>query len=126
MKAKLLRSRADYIGITGSLLCLIHCLITPVLLLKATLVRHNSLRISYLSLDYIFIGVNIVAVYFATRQNTTQLIRICLWSFLCLFTTSILLEEVGPVFEYGAYVASLGLVMTHVANLRYAHSHHNQ
>lgn len=125
MKMKILRDRADYLGITGSLLCLIHCLATPILLLTSTLVRHDTLRMGYVSLDYFFIGLNIIAVYFASLQ-TTQLIRRSLWGFLGVFAVGIVLEEISAVFEYAAYMASLGLVFTHIANLRHKHRHHFQ
>ena len=36
MKTDILSRKADYIGITGSVLCIIHCLITPVLLLTSS------------------------------------------------------------------------------------------
>lgn len=122
MKTTLLRQKADYIGITGSVLCLIHCLITPVLVLTSTLLNHDTLRIGFLSLDYLFIGINIVAVWSASR-HTSRPIRMALWSFLALFATGLLLEDV-PGFDYVAYTASLGLVVTHLANIRYCRTHH--
>lgn len=122
MKITLLRQKADYIGITGSVLCLIHCLITPVLVLTSTLLNHDTLRVGFLSLDYLFIGINIVAVWSASR-HTSQLIRLALWSFLVLFALGLWLEDI-PGFDYVAYAASLGLVITHLANIRYCRTHH--
>ena len=118
MKTDNLSRKADYIGITGSVLCIIHCLITPVLLLTTSLLQDSTLRVGYLSLDYIFIGVNIVAVYFATRHYAPSSIKLSLWGFLFLFATALLLEETAPVFKYVAYVASAGLVITHLLNIR--------
>jgi len=128
MKIELRSKRADYIGITGSVLCMIHCLITPVLLMTSALLADDALRIGYLSLDYVFIGVNMVAVYFATRHNISPAIKLSLWSFLGLFTIAILLEDVSEVFEYVGYAASMGLVITHFFNIRscrasHTHSH---
>ncbi|WP_461098536.1 MerC domain-containing protein [Spirosoma luteolum] len=126
MKTDILTRKADYIGITGSILCLIHCLVTPVLLLSSRLLQNEPLRVGYLSLDYVFIAVNIVAVYFATRHYASALVRRALWSFLTLFAISILLEDTAPLFEYLGYVASAGLVFTHLINIRQhrlEHSH---
>lgn len=117
------RSKADYIGITGSVLCIIHCLITPVAVMTSTLLNHNTLRIGFLSLDYLFIGINILAVWSASR-HTSWPIRIALWSFLILFAVGLLLEDISPSAEYLAYAASLGLVLTHLANIRYCRTHH--
>ena len=118
MKTDNLSRKADYIGITGSVLCIIHCLITPVLLLTTSLLQDSALRVGYLSLDYVFIGVNIIAVYFATRHYAPVHIRVGLWGFLFLFATALLLEETAPVFQYIAYAASAGLVITHLLNIR--------
>lgn len=118
MKIDFLNKKADYIGIAGSVLCIIHCLVTPVLILTSTLVRHDTLRLGFLSLDYIFIAVNIVAVYFATRHATSPGIKRALWGFLAVFATALLLEPVSIAFAYLAYAASAGLVLTHLTNLR--------
>lgn len=126
MKTTILSRKADYVGITGSVLCIIHCLITPVLLMSTALLQDEHLRFGYLSLDYIFIGVNIVAVYFATRHYAPPAIKKSLWSFLTLFAVAIFLEDVDPVFEYIGYLASAGLVISHLFNIRQhklQHSH---
>lgn len=126
MKRTSISNKADYIGITGSVLCIIHCLITPVLLLTSSLFQDSALRVGYLSLDYVFIGVNIVAVYFATRHYALPAIKRSLWGFLGLFSMALLLEDAAPIFEYIAYLASAGLVITHLLNIRQhrlSHSH---
>ena len=118
MKTEFLSRKADYLGITGSVLCLVHCLVTPVLLMTSTLMQDEHLRIGFLSLDYVFIGVNIVAVYFATRTNPSPTIKRALWGFLTLFTVAILLEDDSEAFQLISYAASAGLVMTHLINIR--------
>lgn len=123
MKSSLTSHKADYVGITGSVLCLIHCLITPVLLVTSTLLKDGFVRTSYLSLDYVFIVVNIVAVYAATR-HAPPAIRRSLWGFLVVFALCIVLEETSPIFEYAAYVASLGLVGSHLYNIWYCRMRH--
>lgn len=123
MKATALTSKADYIGITGSVLCILHCLATPVLLLTVNF-THESLKVGYLSLDYVFILVNIFAVYHATKHSHSAGIRRALWGFLSLFTLCLLLEDVSETFEYAGYAASLGLVVTHLINIRTHHHDH--
>ena len=118
MKPDFLSRKADVIGITGSVLCIIHCMVTPVLLMTTAAFQDSTLRIGFLSLDYVFISINIVAVYFATRHHTSPVIRKALWSFMSLFTIALLLEDVDPIFRYASYVASAGLVITHLINIR--------
>ena len=118
MKTDSLSRKADYIGITGSVLCVIHCMVTPVLLLTSSVFQNTAVRVGYLSLDYLFIGLNIVAVYFATRHYAPPVIKRSLWGFLSLFSVALLLEHTAPAFEYIAYLASAGLVITHLLNIR--------
>lgn len=125
MKATTLTSKADYIGITGSVLCIIHCLATPVLLLTVNF-AHEGLKVGYLSLDYVFILVNIFAVYHATKHAHSVTIKRALWGFLAFFTACLLLEDVSEAFEYAGYAASLGLVITHLVNIRTHHHDHEQ
>lgn len=124
MKTEEAHNKADYVGITGSVLCLIHCMATPVLLMTSNLLKDELIRSSFLSLDYLFIGINIVAVYYATRHNGSNLIRTSLWGFLALFALAITLEDVSPIFEYTGYFASIGLVTTHLFNIRYCRLQH--
>ncbi|MBC3787928.1 MerC domain-containing protein [Spirosoma utsteinense] len=123
MKTALLRQKADYVGITGSLLCIVHCLVTPVLVMTSTLLKHDTLRVGFLSLDYLFIGINILAVRSASR-HTSMPIKTMLWTCLALFSAGLLLEDIHEGFEYLAYIASLSLVITHLANIRYCRTHH--
>ena len=123
MKTVLLRQKADYVGITGSVLCIIHCLATPLVVMSSTLLHHDAIRVGFLSLDCLFIGVNVIAVWSASR-HTSPIIGIALWGLLALFAAGLLLEDVHQGFEYIAYAASLGLVVTHLANIRYCRTHH--
>ena len=119
MKLDLFDKKADYIGIMGSVLCIIHCMAAPVMVMTAGFLRNDTtLRTGFLGLDYVFIAINIAAVYFATRHHTSTAIRAALWGFLSLFAVSLLLETASPLFDYTAYFASAGLVITHLINLR--------
>ncbi|MFD1142234.1 MerC domain-containing protein [Larkinella insperata] len=118
MRLEELNRKADYIGISGSILCIVHCLITPILLVSSSFLANDAVRVGFLSLDYVFIGVNVLAVYFATRHFTTPAVKIGLWFFLSVFAVAILLEEVSETFEYVGYAASLSLVLTHLTNIR--------
>jgi len=126
MKTDLLSRKADYLGITGSALCLIHCLVTPILLMTTTVLHDGHLRIGYLSLDYVFIGVNTAAVYFATRSVGSSIIKKALWGFLTLLVVAITLEDVNDTFRLMGYAASAGLIVTHLINVRQHRQQHLQ
>jgi hypothetical protein len=118
MNPSLSHHRADYVGITGSVLCLVHCLATPVLLVTANWLRDDTVREGFLNLDYAFILVNVVAVWTAA-QRASRRIALALWVSLSLFAVGILFEDLNPAFEYLGYVASLSLIVSHFTNIRH-------
>jgi hypothetical protein len=114
-----MHNRADYLGITGSILCIIHCLITPVLAVGSTALHgHQELLLGgVISFDYIFIAVNGAAVFFATRSHNWPALKAFLWFSFALFTTSLLLEERSTFFQVLSYVGSGLLIIGHIYNL---------
>lgn len=123
MKTPLLRQKTDYVGNTDSLLCIIYWLFTPILVMTSTLLNHDALRAGFLSLGYPLIGVNMLIVYSASRHTSTP-IKTILWTCLALFAAGLLLEDIHEAFEYLTYAASLGLVVTHLVNIRFYLTHH--
>ena len=112
-------SKADYMGMAGSILCLIHCLITPALALGSSLSVHSHAVGGIFNLDYLFILVNGIAVYFATREHRIPLLRVFLWGSWLLFSVSLLLENAHPFFKIMGYVGSGLLIAGHGYNLIY-------
>lgn len=110
--------KADYIGIVGSVLCLIHCLVTPAIALGTTLTSHVHTA-GGLSFDYFFILINGIAVYYATREHRIPMLRLALWASFALFAVSLLLETYNPVFQFLGYVGSALLILGHGYNLFY-------
>lgn len=112
--------KADYIGVAGSVLCLVHCLITPALALGSSLsVNHHT---AGSGLDYLFILVNGLAVFFATREHRFPALRIFLWGSFALFSVSLLLEHSFAGFRILGYVGSGLLILGHLYNLIYCRS----
>lgn len=111
--------KADFVGIAGSLLCLIHCLITPALAIGGSLSAHEQLAVGPLHLDYFFILINGVAVYFATRDHKIPVLQLFLWSSFVLFSSSLLLEDINPAFKVTGYLGSAFLILGHGYNLVY-------
>lgn len=117
MKISHSHNKADYIGILGSLLCIVHCLAMPVLALGSAFGHDHHMHIGFLSLDYLFILINAAAVYFATREHRSVFVRILLWFALLLFAVSLIFEERNVVFQWLGYLGSALLITGHVINL---------
>lgn len=128
MNNSLLNKNADTIGIISSFLCLVHCIALPVLIsVQPVLIGFIAEDLHFL--EYIFLGLSFVAVYFATR-NTSRTISILFYIVLSAFTLGIVLEETLGWMKYLGYIGSVGLILTHIYNIRYhyqcrIHRHHH-
>lgn len=111
------QGNADYVGITGSVLCIIHCIITPVLAVSSSLFLKDTLAEGMHLLGYVFIFINGLAVYYATRHMHSANLRRFLWAAFALFAASLVLEEVNEFFHYTGYVGSFLLIVGHGLNL---------
>ena len=116
MKWNSIFKQADYIGITGSTLCLIHCMAMPVLF--AVLAAKPTFDL-WIDLDYIFLLINFAAVYWVAQSSHFNNIRVALWSFWILLAVTTLIAESIDWFEYITYLASFGLIFTHLFNIRH-------
>lgn len=122
MKFSKLYPHADLIGVVSALLCLIHCVAVPVLLVLGAL--SEGLWAHTAVLDYLFIVLALMAVYFATRnQETTLPVRIGLWSSTALFSLAILLHDWFAFALYLSVAASIALLVFHAINYRHRHVH---
>lgn len=127
----------------SAFLCIIHCAIVPILMgihsfyyagdfVASTHnhtqhTEHAHETVSFLdilqgshwhTLDYFFVIITLIAVYFATRKSLISWIKIGLWSAASLFVVSILLQESIAGVEYLAYFASALLIVFHFLNQR--------
>ncbi|GAA4434213.1 hypothetical protein GCM10023091_08860 [Ravibacter arvi] len=119
-------SNADYVGITGSVLCIIHCIATPLLALSSSVFFKDTLSEGMHLLGFVFILINGVAVYYATRNGHSTWLNRFLWGAFAVFAASLLLEESNEVFHYLGYFGSFLLIVGHSLNLylcRRVHKH---
>lgn len=114
MKHSLLRLTADYGGMMNAALCMVHCAAGPILLaLWGAQVKEMG------PWDMGFLLVSGVLVVGATWRMSSWGLRVALWSFFTLFAGAMLLAEKYPALELVQYAASLGLIGTHLLNLRH-------
>lgn len=112
-------------GVAVSALCAIHCTLTPLLfaakpLLESTVDEGSRHSLLWHGLDYIFLILSLLAVWFSSRNTGYKLIALLLWLAWGLFTVGIFAEQCE--FEAGKwlmYFGSISLVITHLQNYRY-------
>ncbi len=129
------RPLADYLGISSATLCLIHCLATPVLMLMGVAVHgaheghdhsHGWMVLLGHGWDFLFLGIGFLAVLWSTSHTHHLGRKILLWLSFVFLAGAILLEHMGPVFQYLTYLASLVLIFAHASNIKAILSNRNK
>ncbi len=113
---KTLREKADLVGVFSAGLCLLHCIIFPLL------VTFTSLSVGIFEdfehwVEYLFVLLSIAAVYLSTSKINNRSLRKRMWVACCIFVSALLLHDVHVGFIYASIIASLVLALLHVRNL---------
>ncbi len=115
--------KADYVGAIASLLCLVHCAATPFLFLVKTCARSCCVDVPtwWQLIDYGFLGISGLAIYYATKRSTKYWMQIALWSAWGALLFTIVNEGWGVVSlpEGVSYLPALVIVGLHLYNQRY-------
>ena len=115
--------KPDTIGAIVSTLCVVHCLLTPLLFVAQSYTATHSHEAPFWwkNLDYLFILISVIAVYESTKKSTNKLIKAGLWiSWIMLFL--LILNEKLVWIEFDeiiTYCVALTLSMLHIYNLNY-------
>lgn len=125
MKTISISLKPDFVGIMASTLCLIHCIATPLIFLaKACSVSTACCAdapIWWQIIDYIFIVISFMAIFFATKNSSKRWIGIALWSawFVLLFT--LVNETLGTNLLPAKFIhiPALSIVVLHFYNQKY-------
>lgn len=113
------RKNSDLIGIGSSVLCIVHCLLLPVLVLFGSLSGDTH---RWAGLDYGFILLATVAVFYSTRRLRSPFLRRGLWLTLLVFSGAIVFHEHHPAALYISVASSLLLVLFHIGSYREKHA----
>lgn len=108
MKSKIL----DAVGISAAVLCLIHCIIFPLLLVIPLGISHNP----YIDLAFLFIGA--VVVYRVTRTMKNNRLQFLFWVSLLLISVSVLADLLFEVHLPLIYLGAAGLITAHLINFK--------
>lgn len=123
-KKTLPSSFADKLGLTGSVLCLVHCMALPVLAAFSTGLAGGVPHIHgqlFPGDDYFFILLAVVAVLFSLKYVRSKKIAISLVVCILLFSVPMGLSHhihFLHQFEWLSHIGAIGLAVTHWLNLR--------
>ena len=120
---KITLQKPDTFGALASTLCLIHCLLTPLLFLSHQSINdhHHAAPVWWKNLDFLFLGISFIAVYRSTQTSSKPMMKYFLWSSWILLAGLIFNEKMG-VFEIPEYVMNISaitLAVLHIYNLKY-------
>lgn len=112
MKSKIL----DAVGISAAVLCLIHCIVFPLLLVIPLGISHNP----YIDMTFLIIGT--IIVHRITKQISNSWLKILFWASIGLIAVSILADFIFEIHLPLIYIGAAGLITAHIINFR-GHKH---
>ncbi|WP_394365431.1 MerC domain-containing protein [Niabella yanshanensis] len=102
----------DLLGISAAVLCLIHCLLFPVLMLIPFGFAHDA----YIDLGFLLIGTAVV--YNVTRNISSKSLKIAFWLAIGLISISVLLHLLFHIHSPLIYVGAVVLITAHLINFK--------
>ncbi len=114
----------DLLGVAASLLCLIHCVLTPFLLLSSVLIvisphgNEEEIPLFWKALEIVFLILSFWSVRQATRQSLHAWIGYGLYIAWSILAITVILELVDVHFlgDYLKYIAVIVLIILHLYN----------
>jgi len=121
---KLILDKSDTFGAISSLLCLVHCITTPFVIIVLQTYASEGIIISpiwWQNLDSILLIISLIAVAQSSRFTSKKSVKIALWSCWTILSFFILNEKFNLLSlpELGTYVSSLSLAGFHIYNLKF-------
>lgn len=117
-----LSNRSDSLGVFASGLCLIHCIATPLIfVLQPLAVSEEAAPLWWKSLDYVFLVISFIAVYWSAKNTSKTWMRSALWISWVALTFAILNEkmELFHLGEISIYIPAVVLIGLHLYNQKY-------
>lgn len=103
----------NLIGISTATICLIHCLLFPLLIVIPLGISHNP----YIDLGFALIGL--LAVYSVQKNHAIdKKVKWILWSSIALVFLSVFLDLFFHIHSVLIYIGALGLISGHILNYR--------
>ena len=113
MNYQLQKKWFDYTGIASAVLCTIHCIAMPFVMIF----QHYFLHLEVLS--YLFLIISFIAVYNTTKHSSSTLICATLLISFFMLLAGVIFEDEYPILEIVSHIGSLGLTIGHILNIKY-------
>jgi len=122
-KMKIALQKSDTIGAIASSLCVVHCLVTPLIFIahSCSLGACDTAPTWWKSIDYLFLLIAFVSVYRSSQTTSKKFMKPLLWGSWSLLFALILNEKIKLFYatETLTYAAAFTLALIHLYNLKY-------
>ena len=118
----ILINKSDSLGALASSLCLLHCVATPFLfVLQPLAVSEEAAPFWWQSLDFVFLVISFLAVYWSAINTSKKWMRNALWTSFIVLALAILNEkfELLHLGEFLTYIPAASLIGLHLYNKKY-------
>ncbi len=116
--------QSDVVGATASGLCVIHCMMTPLLFLAQSGSIDGCAHLGpewWSSIDFLFIGVTAIAVYQSGTKTSKVMVKYAMIGTWVILSLLIINEKLNALYlpETLKYAVAFGLIILHLYNLKY-------
>jgi hypothetical protein len=106
----------DVLGISSATLCLIHCLIFPLITIIPIGLSHNHW------VDLVFAGIGVYAIVGILKSKTSKYIKFILSLSMSLILISVLYTIITHHHTKLLYLGGIGMIIGHLLNFKH-HKH---
>ena len=108
-------NKSDIVGIIASSICIVHCVLTPLIaVLFSKIVKEK-----YELLNYVFLIISLISVIISIKTTKNELLKGLLLFFWIQLSVGLVLEDKNIIFSILMYFSALGLIVTHILNIKY-------
>ncbi|MDC3312494.1 MerC domain-containing protein [Flavobacteriaceae bacterium] len=119
----LILKKPDTVGAIASILCMLHCVLTPFIFLTypGQIDHVQGSPVWWQNFNYIFIIISFFAVYKSVKTTSNSIIKYALWSSWIVLLSLIINEQYEWVSlpEFMTYITTSLLAILHIYNLNY-------
>ena len=114
--------KSDITGAIASILCLMHCVLTPIFFITYGSSCHTETPLWWNSIDILFLIISFFAILKSTQTTSSQIIKLIFWINWIILSIIIInekLEWIPDVSENYLYFTAIFLAIIHMYNLKY-------
>ncbi len=127
---RILLNKPDTFGAFASAMCMLHCLVTPLLFIVHTCAVGgcSTTPTWWSSIDFLFLIVSFFAIHQSVKTTFNKYVKNAFWISWAFLFIIIINENLQWIYlpEFVLYVPAIALIVLHVYNLNYCQCETNE